>query len=154
MTTIQNQTKRFNIRVYGILINDRNEVLVSDEWEYGMEFSKFPGGGLEFGEGTIEGLKREFQEECNCEIEVLKHFYTTDFFVESMFGTGQLISIYYLVKNSSALTIRIVKNAFDFLEKTEPAQCFRWIPLERLSSADMTFPVDKHVAEMLNQTKF
>ena len=145
--------KKFNVRVYGILINDRKEVLVSDEWEYGIEFSKFPGGGLEFGEGTIDGLKREFKEECNCEIEVIKHFYTTDFFIESMFGKGQLISIYYLVKNTSPLTIRIVEQAFDFLEKKEPAQCFRWIPLERFSTNDMTFPVDKYVAEMIIQTK-
>jgi len=44
---------RFNVRVYGLLINDRNEILISDEQEYGMQFSKFPGGGLEYGEGLI-----------------------------------------------------------------------------------------------------
>jgi ADP-ribose pyrophosphatase YjhB (NUDIX family) len=143
--------KRFNIRVYGILINDNNEVLVSDEFEYGIQFSKFPGGGLEFGEGTIDGLKREFVEECNCEVEVLSHYYTTDFFQESMFDTGQLISIYYLVKNCTPLNFRIADKAFDFLEKTEPAQSFRWVPLNQLSANDMTFPVDKHVAEMLIQ---
>ena len=40
--------KRFNIRVYGILINDRNELLVSDELIKGLQFTKFPGGGLEW----------------------------------------------------------------------------------------------------------
>ena len=30
--------------------------------------------------GLIEALKREFMEECNAEIEIIKHFYTTDFF--------------------------------------------------------------------------
>jgi 8-oxo-dGTP diphosphatase len=68
-----------NLRVYGLLINEHNEVLLSDEQEYGMRFTKFPGGGVEYGEGLIDGLKREFMEECNMEIEVLSHFYTTDF---------------------------------------------------------------------------
>ena len=49
--------KRFNIRVYGILINDRNELLVSDELIKGLQFTKFPGGGLEWGEGTMDCLK-------------------------------------------------------------------------------------------------
>ena len=35
----------FNVRVYGLLINDDNEVLLSDEREFGMDFIKFPGGG-------------------------------------------------------------------------------------------------------------
>ena len=42
----------FNIRVYGILINDAKQVLVSDEYIRGTYITKFPGGGLEFGEGT------------------------------------------------------------------------------------------------------
>ncbi|MBS1528392.1 MAG: NUDIX domain-containing protein, partial [Bacteroidetes bacterium] len=74
---------KFNVRVYGLLINDGGQVLLSDEQEYGMRFSKFPGGGLEYGEGLIDGLKREFVEECNVEVDVLSHFYTTDFFVQS-----------------------------------------------------------------------
>src|SRR5471030_532993 len=94
---------QFNVRVYGLLINDNNEVLISDEQEYGMRFTKFPGGGLEFGEGTIEGLKREFIEECNAEIEVIGHFYTTDFFVKSAFNNSQVVSVYYLVTNMDTL---------------------------------------------------
>lgn len=141
--------KKFNVRVYGILINEHNEVLVSDEFEYGIEFSKFPGGGLEFGEGTIDGLKREFMEECGCEIDVLDHFYTTDFFQESMFGSGQLISIYYLVRNSSPLAVRVSEKPFDFAERVEMSQSFRWLPLHKISPEDMTFPIDKHVVSML-----
>ena len=49
----------FNIRVYGILINDKKQVLVSDEFIRGSYYTKFPGGGLEYGEGLIEALKRE-----------------------------------------------------------------------------------------------
>ena len=35
---------KFNVRVYGLLINADDEILISDEQEYGMRFSKFPGG--------------------------------------------------------------------------------------------------------------
>jgi ADP-ribose pyrophosphatase YjhB (NUDIX family) len=74
---------QFNIRVYGILINEQKQLLVSDEFIRGGYYTKFPGGGLEFGEGTRDCLKREFIEELNLKIEVLDHLYTTDFYQES-----------------------------------------------------------------------
>src|ERR1700712_2769712 len=105
---------KFNVRVYGLLINDNDEVLISDEQEYGMCFTKFPGGGLEYGEGLIDGLKREFIEECDTEIEVISHFYTTDFFIKSAFNDTQVISVYYLVKNITELKLDIKTMVFDF----------------------------------------
>jgi 8-oxo-dGTP diphosphatase len=139
----------FNVRVYGLLINDRAEVLVSDEQEYGMQFTKFPGGGLEYGEGTTEGLKREFMEECNAEVEVLSHFYTTDFFVKSAFNDSQIISIYYKVRNLKALELSFKTKVFDFDGEGDVLQSFRWIKLSGLSADDYTFPIDKHVAQLL-----
>src|ERR1700757_2552112 len=105
---------RFNVRVYGLLINGNDQVLISDEQEYGMQFSKFPGGGLEYGEGLIDGLKREFVEECNVEIEVIGHFYTTDFFVKSAFNDTQVISVYYKVRNLEELNLSFKLKVFDF----------------------------------------
>ena len=53
--------KRFNVRVYGLLINHNQQLLVADEaFKSGQLATKFPGGGLELGEGLIDGLKREF----------------------------------------------------------------------------------------------
>ena len=75
----------FTIRVYGILMNDKNQVLVSDEYIRGNYYTKFPGGGLEFGEGTRDCLKREFMEEMGLKVEVGEHLYTTDFFQMSAF---------------------------------------------------------------------
>lgn len=141
----------FNVRVYGLLINDKQEILISDEKEYGTLFSKFPGGGLEYGEGLIDGLKREFMEECNMPIEVTEHFYTTDFFVKALFVEGQLISVYYLVKNVDPITITIKYQPFDFDGDVEPLQAFRWVKLSELKPHDVTFPIDKHVVELLNQ---
>src|ERR1700742_455376 len=140
---------KFNVRVYGLLINDRNEILISDEQEYGMRFAKFPGGGLEHGEGLIDGLKREFVEECNAEIEVISHFYTTDFYVKSAFNDSQIISVYYLVKNISPLNLVFKSEAFDFDGEGDVLQSFRWIDVNKLQENDVTFPIDKHVVKLL-----
>ena len=53
-----------SIRVYGILINGNKQLLVSDEFIRGGYYTKFPGGGLEFGEGTRDCLKREKNQLC------------------------------------------------------------------------------------------
>ena len=138
-----------NVRVYGLLMNDDRELLVSDEQEHGMQFTKLPGGGLEYGEGLIDGLKREFMEECNAEIEVLSHFYTTDFFVRSAFNDSQVISIYYLVKNLAPLDLSIKVTPFDFEGDGPVLQAFRWIKLADIKPDDFTFPIDQHVVKLL-----
>jgi 8-oxo-dGTP diphosphatase len=143
----------FNVRVYGLLINDRNEILISDEQEYGMRFSKFPGGGLEHGEGLIDGLKREFIEECNVEIEVLSHFYTTDFYSKSAFNDSQIISIYYMVKNVTPLNLIFKTIAFDFDGEGEVLQSFRWLSIDKIRPEDVTFPIDQLVVKLLINSK-
>lgn len=139
----------FNVRVYGLLINDAQEILISDEQEYGVQFTKFPGGGLEFGEGLIDGLKREFVEECNVDVDVLSHYYTTDFYVKSAFNDSQIISIYYLVKNVTPLNLMFKIAPFDFDDEGDVLQAFRWIKLTELKESDFTFPTDQHVAKLL-----
>ena len=142
----------FNIRVYGLLINEQQEILLSDEEEQGKRFIKFPGGGLEYGEGLIEGLKREFIEECKLAIEIEQHFYTTDFFIESVFGGGQLISIYYLVKSNHDIDFKIADFEYDFAgQEISTKQSFRFISVKDLEEKHVTFPVDKHVVRLLKK---
>ncbi|SMD16513.1 NUDIX domain-containing protein [Pedobacter nyackensis] len=137
----------FNVRVYGLLINAENQVLISDEQSGGKLFSKFPGGGLELGEGLVDALKREFMEECNAEIEVLGHLYTTDFYEQSSFNDSQILSIYYLVKEVYPLNLSFKTIAFDFDEGT--SQSFRWIGLDELKTDNVTFKTDKTAVELL-----
>ncbi|HLS70603.1 MAG TPA: NUDIX domain-containing protein [Chitinophagaceae bacterium] len=85
-----------NIRVYGIWIKNKM-VFIAEEEYLNKPLIKFPGGGLEYGEGTISCLKREFREELNTEINIKKHFYTTDHFQKSLWDDRQVLSIYYLV---------------------------------------------------------
>ena len=139
----------FNVRVYGLLINSENEILISDEHEYEMDFSKFPGGGLELGEGLVDALKREFVEECNAEIEVGQHFYTTDFYEKSSFNDSQVISVYYLVKEVHPLELKFKTKVFDFDEGV--FQSFRWVKISDLTEGDVTFKTDKKVVSLLKE---
>ncbi len=142
----------FTIRVYGILINDKKQFLVSDEIIRGNLFTKFCGGGLEFGEGTLACVKREFKEEMNLEIEVGEHFYTTDFFQQSKFrNKEQVVSIYYFVKALEPISEHIFqenKNV-DKINKTELKQMIRWIAKENFSADIFQLPIDKVVAKKL-----
>jgi 8-oxo-dGTP diphosphatase len=147
----------FNIRVYGILINDYNQVLVSDEFIRGQYYTKFCGGGLEFGEGTIECLKREFMEEMNLKIEVTGHLYTTDFYQQSAFNPGhQIISIYYWVKALEPITVPLRNKPFDFDEQQleqyrlhGETETFRFINFDDFSDRDISLPIDKLVARLI-----
>jgi 8-oxo-dGTP diphosphatase len=144
----------FNIRVYGLLINEQQEVLVSDEFIRGQYITKFPGGGLEFGEGTIDCLIREFNEEMGAAIEVTEHFYTTDFFQESAFAPNdQIISIYYFVKLLSPIQKPIKTVAFDFEIEEHGAEALRWIPLATITTTSVTLPIDKKAVSLLLNKK-
>lgn len=144
--------KHFNVRVYGIMIDDKNRVLICDELIKGHEITKFPGGGLEHGEGTIDCIKREFIEETAHEIEVIGHFYTTDFYQKSAYNANhQIISIYYLVKPKTAFNVKTTESIFDFANKTDYAQTFRWISLNTINENDFTLPIDKKVGELLKE---
>ncbi len=139
----------FNVRVYGILIH-QDKVLVSDEYFHDTFMTKFPGGGLQFGEGTAGCIVREFREELKQEALVKEHFYTTDFFQESAFRKSrQIISIYYLMQLSGEIRFKTSEKKFDFPEIKNSAQSFRWIALNKLSENDFTFPIDKKVAGMI-----
>ncbi len=147
----------FNIRVYGVLINEKKQVLLSDELIRGGYYTKFPGGGLELGEGTRDCLKREFKEEMDLDVLIQDHIYTTDFFQMSAFNPkDQIISIYYFVKALGPITVPLRNKEFDFdeeqmniyKEKNE-IETFRFIDWNNFSSESVTLPIDKVVAELL-----
>ena len=150
---------RFNIRVYGILITQHKQVLVSDEFIHGAYITKFPGGGLELGEGTRDCLQREFMEEMNLKVKVTDHIYTTDFFQQSAFNpTDQIISIYYFAEALEPITAPLRSKPFDFDEQqmkmyaeTGETETFRFIDFEYFSEETVTLPIDKIVASLIKE---
>lgn len=151
----------FTIRVYGILINEENQILVSDEYIRGGYYTKFPGGGLEEGEGTRDCLKREFKEEMNLNVKVGEHLYTTDYYQQSAFNPNdQIISIYYYVAPAEPIRFSLTHSKFDFTadqlkiynEKSE-IETFRFIDLKIFSEEDVTLPIDKIVAAIIFNQK-
>jgi 8-oxo-dGTP diphosphatase len=138
------QINRFNIRVYGIL-KHQNRILLVHEQAGNMEFVKFPGGGLEFGEGLHDALIREFMEETGLEVEIAHHVYTTDFFQQSAFKPGdQLISVYYAVNAKGQIDIREDAHEIVVNGRTEKLRFF-WVDLHQLHESMLTFPIDKKV---------
>lgn len=143
--------KRINLRAYAI-IQYKDSVLLSDEFRIGKRMTKFPGGGHEWGEGLVETVKRECLEELNQEPVSVEHFYTTDFFVASAFrADDQLVSIYYNVQLPHPEAIQVAERPFAFEEEIDGAQAFRWVKRSELSSDMFTYPIDQHVALLLQQ---
>lgn len=132
---------KINIRVYGCVIKDKKVLTLFEEYA-GEPLMKFPGGGLEYGEGVLECLHREFDEELNVKVDIAEHLYTQENFLVSRFKKNeQLLTIYYIVD---------IVNEEDFLildpciEKTE------WIEIDRPDNP-FPLPVDQIVFDKLKE---
>jgi len=150
-----------SIRVYGILMNEAKQVLVSDEYIRGNYYTKFPGGGMEIGEGTRDCLKREFMEEMNLKVAVGEHIYTTDIYQQSAFNNAhQILSIYYTAIALETILVPLRSTAFDFddqqlgiYEETKQIETFRFVDWESFTEDTVTLPLDK-IAVSIVKEKF
>ena len=146
---------RFTIRVYGVLFDETKRVLLSDEFIRGDYFTKFPGGGMEFGEGTRDCLKREFKEETGLDVIVGEHIYTTDYYQQSAFNPNdQIMSIYYFVyaENISGLAVKTKVFDFELHQISDPkgqSEVLRWVEWNDLNEDSVSLPIDKIVVRML-----
>ncbi|MCF8269025.1 MAG: NUDIX hydrolase [Crocinitomicaceae bacterium] len=137
---------RFNLRVYGIVLNDKREVLVSHERRGGYEFTKFPGGGVELGEGILDALHREFKEELDAVIDTSTFFYVNEHFQASNFkSSDQVISFYYRVTLDYTSIKTGVSNLPLGSSEMSDFERVSWVPLSQDLRALMTFPIDKMV---------
>jgi len=132
---------KINIRVYACAVKDKKVLALFEEYA-GEPLMKFPGGGLEFGEGVIDCLHREFDEELNVKIEIEKHFYTQENFLVSRFRENeQLLTIYYLVR---------IINEEDFLILDPCIERTEWVDIDRTDNP-FPLPVDQVVFEKLKE---
>ncbi|WP_332023528.1 NUDIX domain-containing protein [Kaistella sp.] len=132
---------KLNIRVYATAVKDRKVLVLHEEYA-GEQLMKLPGGGLEFGEGVLDCLHREFEEELNVKINILGHLYTQEEFVVSRFRDNeQLLTVYYLVEIIDENEFLIMDPC---IEKTE------WIPIDT-DENPFILPVDKIAFEKLKE---
>lgn len=132
---------KINVRVYAAVLKNRCVLALQEEYA-GQQLLKFPGGGLEFGEGILDCLHREFEEELNLKIENLKHFYTQEEFLVSRFRPNeQLLTIYYIAEIVDMDDL-IIRDAC--IEKVE------WVSLDSEENP-FPLPVDMIVFDLLKQ---
>ena len=142
---------RFNLRVYALIINEFDEILLSDECRFVQFFSKFPGGGVEANEGIQAALHRELKEELNLEVPHAEFFYVNDFHQASAFDNSSLVAFYYLIQLPKSILQLNDNYTIPFSEETEKQ---RWVPLNILRKEHLTFPIDQLVLEKLLKLKF
>lgn len=142
--------KQFNLRVYGLCVRE-GAVLVSDEQHRGVHMTKFPGGGVELGEGIGDALLREFREEMDAEVVMKSLYYVNPFFQPSGFDSNhQVISIYYLIEIAQhAPTTRFSEKVRDFEHAAPHEFVYRWVKLSDLNPEEFTFPIDRAVVQKL-----
>jgi ADP-ribose pyrophosphatase YjhB (NUDIX family) len=128
-------------------------VLVSDELIKGRRITKFPGGGLEYGEGLKDCLVREIREEIGVEASGLVHFYTTDFFQQSTFHSDpmQVVSVYFRFQVAEPMRIPTVIEPFQGMQGAQDQELFRWLPLDGSRNEDLSLPIDRIVWELLRK---
>jgi 8-oxo-dGTP pyrophosphatase MutT (NUDIX family) len=123
---------------------------MSEETHENLVITKFPGGGLQQGEGTIECITREFEEELGVQIDVREHHYTTDFYQPSVFDPKiQVLCIYYIVEpapTEELSTLGIASTSFDHLDGEHKLY---WKKCSELKVDDLTFPTDKAALTLL-----
>lgn len=142
--------QHLTLRVYGVLVHE-GRVLVSDELIKGHRITKFPGGGLEFGEGPRDCLVREIREEIGVEALDVRHFYTTDFFQQSSFHATpmQVVSVYYTFRVAAPGELPVVDVPFQGLVAPGGREVFRWLPIEGGREEDLSLAIDRVVWGMV-----
>tara|TARA_B110000285_G_scaffold235522_1_gene317781 strand:- start:628 stop:1773 length:1146 start_codon:yes stop_codon:yes gene_type:complete len=103
---IHHPVSRFNVRVYGMILDETGERLLicNERLPDGSYAQKFPGGGVELGEGVMDAWWRECQEELGCQpaMQSVELFHTVETFIRSIFRPDdQLIALYYVCRLQS-----------------------------------------------------
>jgi 8-oxo-dGTP pyrophosphatase MutT (NUDIX family) len=94
--------QRFHFGVYGILIKNKEVLMIKKSRGPYKGMYDLPGGGIEFGEKVEEALKREFVEEAGIELDGLEFVGHNEYFSEYKNEKNELrkmhhVGLYYQV---------------------------------------------------------
>lgn len=149
---MQKKLDKIVVRVYALII-EGNRILLSDEFWYDTPMTKFPGGGLEPGEGIVDCLKREILEELGVEPVQMEHLFTCDSLITSDFiASTQVIPIYYKVKLPAHAKLQTSEFRYDFKKLENGAISHRWIDLDLLNESELTFSGDRMALQILTKS--
>ena len=130
--------KEFNVRVYAVCIVNQKLLTLTEPFS-GKLVTKLPGGGLEYGEGTVDCLKREFKEELNLDITVGDAFYIQEDFITSLANDNkQLLTLYFFAD---------ILNLNDLKLLEIDIQKINWVSLK--ADNPFTLPADQIVFNKL-----
>ena len=142
----------FNVRVYALIVKN-NHLLIAEEQHGNIFLRKFPGGGLQFGEGIVQALHRELKEELNADVESASLFCVTEDFVVSFLNNKQqVIGVHYLVELKQDFSDDYFNNNHLALENGQIH--FKWKLLDSIRAEDFSSPVDKVALEKLKKYLF
>ena len=155
LTGIKHPLSRFNVRVYAVILDSRGErILISREDLPGGLKMKFPGGGLELGEGLEDALHREIREELGPGIQLanVELLHTTSHFVRSSFAPdSQVIAIHYRAQFSDPTIDDLWTEKFSRHVGAEPGLEFKWRRIADLQPPDLDFATDRFIIEKLKR---
>jgi ADP-ribose pyrophosphatase YjhB (NUDIX family) len=140
------------VRVYGFLEDAHGRVLVSAERFRGKPLVKYPGGGVEWGEGIREALVREFQEELKLDVTVGDLVYFNEFPVVSAFDPEvQVFSFFYRVVAAGPMEFTTYPEVEVPLEDGERAV---WVPLAELATVAFTYMIEQEATKAFLAASF
>jgi ADP-ribose pyrophosphatase YjhB (NUDIX family) len=96
---VQTINKQVTVRVSGILINDKQELLLVKHRKNNREYYVLPGGHLDFGETLEECIVRELKEEVLLETECKKIIAISQSIAPD--GSRHIINFYVLLSASN-----------------------------------------------------
>jgi 8-oxo-dGTP pyrophosphatase MutT (NUDIX family) len=129
----------FSCRIYGVLHED-GKILLTRSRFGPREFVNFPGGGVEIGEGPMDGLKREFMEETGLLIRPIRTLYSSEAAHLSTQAPIQIVSAYWLVERAGG-SLSLDGNGVDVIN-------LFWADLTNLPREEM-FPADLEFTALL-----
>lgn len=126
MITFAKNNQKFNFRTAGITIADNRVLLHRSEKD---DFWTFPGGRVELGETSQEGLIRELKEELNADIEMIRLLWVVENFFEYDRQNYHEIAFYYLMKLETRSLYLNPETVFYGVENDNHLE-FKWFPLD------------------------
>jgi ADP-ribose pyrophosphatase YjhB (NUDIX family) len=157
-TKPENGEGRFNVRVYMIVTRNNSsggqDVLISYERLPLGGVMKFPGGGLEWGEGTTACLRREALEELGQPVNVERLVHVSRrAHISSFDSNQQVLAVHYAARLTGEVMFEDDGEMEDVYGKNVPMmhQRLGWRDVESIEPAQFRFASDREAWEAWRQ---